>query len=1146
MAGIQRSAGAVSYDVYLGSTAKVIAQARAARVEIDKALNEGGNNVNVSASNGQSAGDAYAKGFTSKTSGVTDGIKKSLKDAEKTSGNSGDTSGSSWRSSFDKHISDMKSAFTSSFKNIEADAGGSGGRSGDNWGSKFFGSASGWFKKLQDAETGILGTLGAGLPLGIAGGAGVLAGVGSIASSVAAPAVGLAAGGGLLASLVSGASTNLTNVAGAGGNQAALSAAVNSAAAGMTTAQAKTELDAIGKLSSGMQGFIGTLGQANTSYLTLSTAQQSDLAHLNAGTAAYKALNPAQQAVVKSLQAQAQAFSGLSPMQQGFALSLNTLKTALTNVQNNASTTYLKTFQNLVKAATEVMAKFQPILNSTGASFEKLSGSILKGVGGSAFKDFLDKINTSIQGGAITKLADGIGNIAAALGILWTKDSGAGSLLTHLDNIGTEFKNWAASQGSDGSFTKFLDYLKTNGDHLGQIIKDLAESFAKIAPSLAGFGTGELNIVTGFFNLIEKLPPSLASHIVEVVSALMLLQKLNAFGAVSSVFKFFNSDTAASIGKVASAMAGAAVAAVKWVAEMVVAAVTMDTDTIALKLMYLWDGLVAASEAVAAMASRLLALAMDAIPIVLIVVALIALVAAIIYYHKQIIDFVIKVWNEIWAFLKQWWYVIILAVFTGGLGLIAGLVIKYHTQIFDFIVKIWNDITGFFISVWGHVENVAEGAWNSVYKSVTGAATDIWHDTVKILGHMTDDIKGVFQTIANDGFVTPLNKIIYYSLGGIVNAVDDIAGVVGLKNLIPHVSQNLIPAVHLAEGGIVKGGVPGKDSVPAMLMPDEVVLSTSQVAKLGGHQAIANMVGGAHPQNVGGVIHAGWGWNPISDAKQAASDVGSGASKAANWAKGLVLGGVADALGAVINPLVSLMPATPALADMLKGAAQTVVGDVLTWVRGKDKAANQSTAGVNLPGNALSWITQGMAAAGRGTDPTWLKGLEIIAQGESGGNQSSVNTTDSNAQAGHPSAGLMQFIQSTFSSYAKPGYTTWMNPVDQVVADAWSGGYIQQRYGGIDNVPGVKSVLGGGAYVGYDSGGWLEPGVTATYNGIGTPEAILTPSQWNTMESLASRGAAAPVVYVYVTLDGDDVGSKVVTRVANELGDALAGGMVTT
>ena len=55
-------------------------------------------------------------------------------------------------------------------------------------------------------------------------------------------------------------------------------------------------------------------------------------------------------------------------------------------------------------------------------------------------------------------------------------------------------------------------------------------------------------------------------------------------------------------------------------------------------------------------------------------------------------------------------------------------------------------------------------------------------------------------------------------------------------------------------------------------------------------------------------------------------------------------------------------------------------------------------------------------------------------QTESGGNESIVNHWDSNARAGHPSQGLLQFIPSTFYSWADPRYRNINKGFDQLVA----------------------------------------------------------------------------------------------------------------
>ncbi|HEX5118765.1 MAG TPA: transglycosylase SLT domain-containing protein [Pseudonocardiaceae bacterium] len=73
-------------------------------------------------------------------------------------------------------------------------------------------------------------------------------------------------------------------------------------------------------------------------------------------------------------------------------------------------------------------------------------------------------------------------------------------------------------------------------------------------------------------------------------------------------------------------------------------------------------------------------------------------------------------------------------------------------------------------------------------------------------------------------------------------------------------------------------------------------------------------------------------------------------------------------------------------------------------------------------------------------------------------------TGNSNAQAGHPSKGLMQTIDSTFQANKLPGHGNIYNPVDNIVAGVR---YALSRYGSIGNVPGIVAVHSGHDYVGY-------------------------------------------------------------------------------
>lgn len=119
------------------------------------------------------------------------------------------------------------------------------------------------------------------------------------------------------------------------------------------------------------------------------------------------------------------------------------------------------------------------------------------------------------------------------------------------------------------------------------------------------------------------------------------------------------------------------------------------------------------------------------------------------------------------------------------------------------------------------------------------------------------------------------------------------------------------------------------------------------------------------------------------------------------------------------------------------------------------------------PGNVQQWIQQAMQILEQnGVPASELNANDIwtIIQHESGGNPNAINLWDSNAQAGHPSKGLMQTIDSTFQAHMLPGHGNIYNPVDNIIAGVR---YALSRYGSIESVPGIVAVHSGRSYVGY-------------------------------------------------------------------------------
>jgi len=118
-------------------------------------------------------------------------------------------------------------------------------------------------------------------------------------------------------------------------------------------------------------------------------------------------------------------------------------------------------------------------------------------------------------------------------------------------------------------------------------------------------------------------------------------------------------------------------------------------------------------------------------------------------------------------------------------------------------------------------------------------------------------------------------------------------------------------------------------------------------------------------------------------------------------------------------------------------------------------------------GQVKEWIEQAieiLRAEGVPVDKMSPDQIWAIIQHESGGNPMAQNNWDSNAAAGHPSKGLMQTIDSTFTSYKLPGHDDIWNPVDNIIAAVR---YSIAQYGSVSNVPGIQSMEHGGGYRGY-------------------------------------------------------------------------------
>ena len=171
------------------------------------------------------------------------------------------------------------------------------------------------------------------------------------------------------------------------------------------------------------------------------------------------------------------------------------------------------------------------------------------------------------------------------------------------------------------------------------------------------------------------------------------------------------------------------------------------------------------------------------------------------------------------------------------------------------------------------------------------------------------------------------------------------------------------------------------------------------------------------------------------------------------------------------------------------------------------KMRQQEVAPSSSPGVAHWRPISLQALSIAGQDASNLGRLEMQMGTESGGNPTAINKWDINWQKGTPSIGLMQVIGPTYARYHHPNYDSEPHSYG-VSEDPLSNILSAIRY----TLAAYGSLAAGWQGHGYDTGGWLPPGITMAYNGTGQPERVLTAPQYGALTSAASKGDAQPVV----------------------------------
>lgn len=596
----------------------------------------------------------------------------------------------------------------------------------------------------------------------------------------------------------------------------------------------------------------------------------------------------------------------------------------------------------------------------------------------------------SIVPGAGTAVGAGVGSLIGSTvgGMFGAKGGGA---------IGKNFKNITSSVG------KAFDSMKTSiSRKASEIGTSVSKIFSRIGKSIAKVWSGITKPIVAVFNGLKKVLIAAAKDIEIVVLAPFVL-------------------LAAGIIKVWQKISKPVGAVLKTIGKLFQSAWKSLTK-ITTKA---WQGL-----------TRIVTKAFDAIK-------------KPIQRSLQVTGKLIQTaWRAISKTTSKVWRAVTRVV-VRAVQAIAKPISKIFNSIARVVSRAWNIVSRTTSKVWNGIERIISRTLGVIGKFVRNRFDDM-RDAVDdamnairkiwdgIWDAMSDKVKSIWDTIKGV-VIDGINAI-----GGFWNTgaggLEKVAGFFGAKVSIPRMKklangtggrqgEHLLAMVNDQEGPMYREAIfrnngrieiPTARNVLTHLQPGEAVMPAKETAKMFG---IPRFEGG----------FGDWFGKALN---YASSKIGNLADMIDDK-----LDAVEDALKDPLGTLVNIYTHGTNTAKVMwhdiadNGARDKIPHYAETWFTNLLKKAEEKLEEVGGSGPVSPSLIR-RAAHKMKVDVSAgdISHIMSVIQHESGGNASIVNHWDSNAKAGHPSKGILQFIDSTFQHYAMPGHTNILNAYDQLLA----------------------------------------------------------------------------------------------------------------
>jgi len=506
------------------------------------------------------------------------------------------------------------------------------------------------------------------------------------------------------------------------------------------------------------------------------------------------------------------------------------------------------------------------------------------------------------------------------------------------------------------------------------------------------------------------------------------------------------------------------------------------------------------------------------------------------WFQAYVLPVISAVWTGIQSGAQFLWNGIV-TIWNGIKAAIGVVVGWFQSYVQPVISAVWNGIKNGADLLWGGLKTVWDGIKNTI-----NTVASWFRDTLKpIFDTVTTNIKKAFENMKS-GIQTvwdsvkgiaakPINFIIntVYK-NGIKKTADSIAEKLGLSLRLPDVS----PIPGYASGGVLPGYSPGKD-IYHFYSPDgggaialsggEAIMRPEWVKAVGGPAAVHRMnaaargSSGAHiPGGDTGAKFAAFAkggiWDKIKGTVSSGWDTATGwISSAADAVSSIIsdpLGAVDTLIRAPMKAVMAGLPGSGFFKDMAAALPGRWVDGFGEWLKGKTATMAASDI-VNAARKAIgATYVWGGSSIPPGVD---CSGLVYWAAHQMG--SQIPRLTAAGYQAGSTPGG----------SYNTPGTLLfWGSPAHHIAIASGNGMMVEAPTFGVPvrEVP-IYGSPSTGLYK-FDSGGFLQPGLTTVLNATGKPEPVFTGGQWSKIDDLLSKRGNTPSVLEVRDVDGELVG----------------------